>query len=93
MIRTSLPMYSGKPVIGTGGYRPCHGHFSIIEILPQFDRKFNQILFSWNMWKVFQYQSQNNLTEQKERLKSTDFTHFPVQMSAIRTRLFLTDFV
>lgn len=85
MIRTSLPMYSGKPVIGTGGYRPCHGHFSIIEILPQFDRKFNQILFSWNMWKVFQYQSQNNLTEQKERLKSTDFTHFPVQMSAIRT--------
>ena len=85
MIRTSLPMYSGKPVIGSGGYRPCHGHFSIIEMLPQFDRNFNQILFSWNMWKVFQNQSQNNLTKKKERLESTDFTHFPVQMSVIRT--------
>lgn len=27
------------------------------EILPQFDRNFNQVLFSWNMWKVFQNQS------------------------------------
>ena len=63
------------------------------EILPQFDRNFNQILFSWNMWKVFQNQSQNNLTEQKKRPKSADFTHFSVQMSVIRTRLFLTDFV
>lgn len=80
---TSLPMYSGKPVIGLGGYHPCHGFH--IGILSQFDRNFNQILFSWNMWKVFQYQSQNNLTEQKERLKSADFTHFPVQMSAIQT--------
>lgn len=86
MIRTSFPMYSGEPVIGSGGYRPCHEHFSIIEILSQFDRNFNQILFSWNMRKVFQNQSQNNLTEKKERLKSTDFTHFSVQMSAIRTQ-------
>ncbi len=86
MIRTSLPMYSGEPVIGSGGYRPCHGHFSIIEILSQFDRNFNQILFSWNIWKVFQNQSQNNLTKKKERLKSADFTHFSVQMSATRTR-------
>ncbi len=46
---TSLPMYSGKPVIGSGGYHPCHGFH--IGILPQFDRNFNQILFSWNMWK------------------------------------------
>lgn len=74
MIRTSLPMYSGKPVIGTGGYRPCHGHFSIIEILPQSDRNFNRNLFSWNMWKVFEYESQNNLTEKKERPESADFT-------------------
>ena len=81
---TSLPMYSGKPVIGSGGYHPCHGFH--IGILPQFDRNFNQILFSWNMWKVFQNQSQNNLTREKERLKSADFTHFPVQMSVIRTR-------
>ena len=80
---TSLPMYSGKPVIGSGGYHPCHGFH--IEILPQFDRNFNQILFSWNMRKVFQNQSQNNLTREKEGLKSTDFTHFSVQMSAIRT--------
>lgn len=79
MIRTSLPMYSGEPVIGSGGYRPCHGHFSIIEILAQFDRNFNQILFSRNIWKVFKYKSQNNLTKQKERLENTDFTHFPVQ--------------
>ncbi len=63
------------------------------EILPQFDRNFNQILFSWNMWKVFQNQSQNNLTEQKKRPKSADFTHFSVQMSVIRTRLLLTNFV
>lgn len=68
MIRTSLPMYSEEPVIGSGGCRPCHGHFSIIEILPQFDRNFNHVLFSWNMWKVFQNQSENNLTEQKESL-------------------------
>ena len=84
---TSLPMYSGKPVIGSGGYHPCHGFH--IEILPQFDRNFNQILFSWNMWKVFQNQSQNNLTKEKERLESTDFTHFSVQMSVIRTQLLL----
>ena len=60
---TSLPMYSGKPVIGSGGYHPCHGFH--IGILPQSDRNFNQIIFSWNIWKVFQNQSQNNLTEQK----------------------------
>ncbi len=56
------------------------------EILPQFDRNFNQDSFSWNMWKAFQYQSQNNLTEQKERLKIADFTNFPVQMSVTQTR-------
>ena len=55
------------------------------EILSQFDRNFNQILFSWNTWKVFKYESQNNLTKQKERLKNTDFTHFSARMSAIRT--------
>ena len=73
---TSLPMYSGKPVIGSGGYHPCHGFH--IGILPQSDRNFNQILFSWNMWKVFKYESQNNLTKQKERPKSTDFPYFSV---------------
>ena len=46
MIRTSLPMYSGKPVIGSGGCRPCHGHFSVIKILPKSDRNFNIIQFS-----------------------------------------------
>ena len=81
---TSLPMYSGKPVIGPGGYHPCHGFHT--GILPQFDRNFNQILFSWIMWKVFQYQSQNNLTWEKERLESIDFTHFPAKMSVIRTQ-------
>ncbi len=45
MIRTSLPMYSGKPVIGSGGCRPCHGHFSAIRILSQFDGNYNNILF------------------------------------------------
>ena len=55
------------------------------EVLSQFDRNFNLILFSWNMWKVFQNQSQNNLTEQKERLKSVCFTYFSVQMSVTRT--------
>ncbi len=55
MIRTSLPMYSGKPVIGSGGYRPCHGHFSIAGILPQFDRNFNQNHFLWNKWKVLNF--------------------------------------
>ena len=73
---TSLPMYSGNPVIGSGGYHPCHGFH--IGILPQSDRNFNQILFSWNMWKVFKYESQNNLTKQKERPKSTDFPYFSV---------------
>ena len=48
MIRTSLPMYSGEPVTGSGGYRPCHGRFSVIEILPQFDRNFNQILLEFH---------------------------------------------
>ena len=80
---TSLPMYSGMPVVGSGGYHPCHGFH--MGILPQFDRNFNQILFSWNMWKVFQNQSQNNLTEQKERLENPYFTGFPVKMSVIRT--------
>ena len=73
---TSLPMYSGNPVIGSGGYHPCHGFH--IGILPQSYRNFNQILFSWNMWKVFKYESQNNLTKQKERPKSTDFPYFSV---------------
>ncbi len=41
---------------------------------------------SWNIWKVFQYQSQNNLTKQNKGLKNAYFTHFPVQMSVIRTR-------
>ncbi len=33
---TSLPMYSGKPVIGSGGYHPCHGFHE--WILPHFNR-------------------------------------------------------
>ena len=45
---TSLPMYSGKPVISSGGYHPCHGFHS--DILTHLDRNFNQILFLWNMW-------------------------------------------
>lgn len=32
------------------------------------------------MWKAFKNESQNNLTKPNERLESTDFTHFPVQM-------------
>lgn len=36
---------------------------------------------------MLQYQSQNNLTKQKEKLESTDFTCFLAQMSAIRTPL------
>ena len=40
---TSLPMYSGKPVIGSGGYHPCHGFHE--GILPQYDRDFNRIYF------------------------------------------------
>lgn len=31
MIRTSLPMYSGEPVIGSGGCRPCHRCFSVLR--------------------------------------------------------------
>ena len=56
------------------------------EILTHFDRNFNWILFLWNMWKVLQNQSQNNLTGQKEGLKNAYFTHFPVQMSVTQTR-------
>ena len=37
---------------------------------------------------MFQNQSQNNLTKEKERLKSTDFTHFSVQMCSCKTILF-----
>lgn len=65
MIRTSLPMYSGEPASNSGGYRPYHGHFSVIEILPQFDRNFNQILFFGIYEKHFKYQSHNNLKKQK----------------------------
>ena len=66
---------------GLTAYHPS----SPIAILSQFDRNFNHILFSWNMWKVFQNQSQSNLTGQKEGLKNPYFTGFSVQMSAIRT--------
>ena len=37
---TSLPMYSGKPVIGSGGYHPCHGFHE--WILSQYDANFNR---------------------------------------------------
>lgn len=77
-----LPMYSGKPAICLRGYHPCHGLYT--GILPQFDRNFNQILFLWNMRKVSKNESQNNLTKEK-RLKGTDFSHLPVQMSVTRT--------
>ena len=40
---TSLPMYSGKPVIGSGGYHPCHGFHE--WILPYSDRNFNRTRF------------------------------------------------
>ncbi len=40
---TSLPMYSGKPVIGSGGYHPCHGFHE--WILPYSKRNFNRIRF------------------------------------------------
>ena len=84
---TSLPMYSGKPVIGSGGYHPCHGfHIGPLSTYS------NQILFSWNIWKVVQNQSQNNLTKKKERLESADFMHFLIQISATRTRQLLTIF-
>ena len=43
---TSLPMYSGKPVIGSGGYHPCHGFHE--WILPQYDRNFNSGLLAGN---------------------------------------------
>lgn len=66
MSATSLPMYSGKPVFKAGRLPPCHGCFSVIQILPQFDRDFNQILFSWNIWKVFENQSQINLTSKEK---------------------------
>ena len=39
---TSLPMYSGKPVIGSGGYHPCHGFHE--WILSQCNRNFNRAL-------------------------------------------------
>ena len=42
----SLSMYSGKPVIGSGGYQPCHGSHE--WILPQYDRNFNSTLLSGN---------------------------------------------
>lgn len=35
----SLPMYSGTPVIGSGGYHPCHGFHE--WILSQYVRNFN----------------------------------------------------
>ena len=56
------------------------------EILTHFDRNFNQILFLWNIWKVLQNPSQNNLTKQKKGLENAYFTHFLAQMSAIQTR-------
>jgi hypothetical protein len=34
MCTTSLPMYSGEPVIKFGRLPPCHGYFSVIRILP-----------------------------------------------------------
>ncbi len=37
---TSLPMYSGKPVIGSGGCHPCHGFHE--WILSQYDANFNR---------------------------------------------------
>ena len=78
-------------VIGSGGYHPCHGFH--IGMLPQFDRNFNQILFSLNMWKVFQNQSHSNLIEQKERLENIDFSYFPVKISTIPIGLFLGGFM
>lgn len=43
---TSLPMYSGKPVIGSGGYHPCHGFHE--WILPQYNRNFNSAILEGN---------------------------------------------
>ena len=50
---TSLPMYSGKPVIGPGGYHPCHGFH--IGILSQFDKNFNRILCLCLCQRLFDY--------------------------------------
>jgi hypothetical protein len=40
---TSLLMYSGEPVIKLGRLPPCHGYFSVVEILTYSNRNFNKI--------------------------------------------------
>ena len=45
------------------------------------------------MWKELIFPSHINLTETEKGLENPIKSGFPVQMSVIRTRLFLTNFV
>ena len=73
---TSLPMYSGKPVIGSGGYHPCHGFHE--GILPQSDRNFNNALLASNKSTDLIFKCHIGVTNKTKRLKSPYFTSFPV---------------
>ncbi len=71
---TSLPMYSGKPVIGSGGYHPCHGFHR--WILPQFDRHFNYTHFEVIKVRALFFNIILTSRGKKEGQKPIDFTGF-----------------
>ena len=54
---TSLPMYSGKPVIGVGRLPPCHGYFPMayaMQLIYHFSRH-NSTIFANSFALIFLY--------------------------------------
>ena len=54
---TSLPMYSGKPVIGVGRLPPCHGYFPMayaMQLIYHFSRH-NSTIFVNSFALIFLY--------------------------------------